>query len=225
MYDLREFIQTYRNLINARKFNDLYDILAETTFGEGFSPITEGKDLVLLFNQNSIDIFKEASKENILSPFLISSYINALHLESIEIPSNISELKAHSFNYCSSLKQIDLSRTKIAVCESNVCVGCHNLESIKLPVTVKSIERRFLIGPNNMRKISIPDGCEYVKSAAFAEVNKVKEVFLPASLQKFNSSCVIGHAFTPKKLIYYYDGANQEISNKVAADNLRRTQL
>ena len=62
-------------------------------------------------------------------------------------------------------------------------------------------------------------------SRAFSECNRVRKVYLPNSLKKFNTSSVVGHAMTPPKLEYIYDGPDWMIKQRAEMDNLRRRNL
>lgn len=218
---VKDFIKAHKYQINQRDWNVIYD--DAYSFNNRFN-LADTLTVILL--KHGIDLIKEVSMNaTVINEKIISSFIRATSADTFVMPANIEVVHSNSFSFCPSLRKIDLGQCEATVLVTNTVHDCGKLEEIILPPNLEMILADAVKGPNDILEINIPDNCKVIKSRAFSDCNRVKKVHLPANLQKFNTSSVVGHAFTPKKLVYEYAGPDLDIRMKVAADNLRRTQL
>ena len=123
-------------------------------------------------------------------------FYNCTSLESITIPSSVTEIEEETFRECSSLKEITIpgSITEISLGDFENCTSlktviilngvrrigdfafenCTSLESITIPDSVTSIgERAFLDCTNSNLSIDIPSSVTNIDSSAFENVNNI----------------------------------------------------
>lgn len=87
-------------------------------------------------------------------------FYGGMSVEEIVFSKNLSSIASYAFAGCKSLKSVDLSETKLKTIRKNCFLDCYNLETVKLPKKLKSIE----------------DG-------AFARI-AAKEIIFPATVEK-----------------------------------------
>lgn len=215
--DLKTFIYDNKSLINNQDFNEVFKNIRYADLAAQFI------HLLMTHNINPVEVaFQKDSKANW---FLLNTYLRSYSIGKFVVPSNVTEIEPRSFDNVSTLKSLDLSDTQIELLQTGTVRFCYNLEEIWLPSNLKRIDSEAVKGPNNLQQIIFPDSCETIMSRAFADCNRVEKVYLPNSLKKFNTSSVVGHATTPQKLEYIYDGPSQEIKERALADNQRRASL
>ena len=216
MIDLKAFIDDNRSLINNKDFNKVFENIRYTD---------AASTLIQLLMQHNINPLEEAFKKDSKANYLLLNiYLKTYHTDKFVLPANVTEIEPRSFDGV-SIKSLDFSESAVETLQTNTVRFNPSLEEIWLPNNLKKIESNAIDGPNNLRQIIFPDSCEVIMSRAFSNCNRVKKVYLPNSLKKFNTSSVVGHAMTPPKLEYIYDGPDWLMKQRVEMDNQRRAGL
>ena len=99
-------------------------------------------------------------------------------LETVTLPSTLTEIESGAFQACSSLKSITIPATVTAIGDQ-AFYGCTSLESINIPTGVERIEASA-IRDTAITEIEIPETVTYIGSYAFRECRKLTSVTILA---------------------------------------------
>ncbi|MBQ8683698.1 MAG: leucine-rich repeat domain-containing protein, partial [Clostridia bacterium] len=100
-------------------------------------------------------------------------------LESIELPSKLTNLKKRTFSGCTSLKSIELPET-VTTLGDRVFIGCTALESVKLSNITKIDVQTFNNCPK-LQSITIPETVTSIGSLAFRLNESLKTVYIDSA--------------------------------------------
>ena len=134
------------------------------------------------------------------------SYINdyafadCISLTNITLAETGCTLGNYAFANCASLKNIE----NISTIPQGVFSQCYSLQSIKIP-KICSIGMEAFYLCKSLTNIEIPDGVDYIESAAFSDCTSLK-TFISYSDTKFNLSNI------------FYESPNDE--NKTIIENI-----
>ena len=98
-------------------------------------------------------------------------------LQYCKLPENITEIPDYMFAWDEKLKNVEFSSylTKIG---NNAFWGCHALEAVNIPDTVKIIgEHAF--SQTGLKEVWIPEGIEVISCGMFANCEQLEKVYLP----------------------------------------------
>ena len=114
-------------------------------------------------------------------------YLNGGLVESLTIPSEITEIKPNSFLRVSSLKRVEL-HNRITKIGSRAFYACESLTSITIPNSVTSIGEYAFYKCNGLTSINIPEGVTSIESSTFYSCENLTSVTLPASVTYIGDS-------------------------------------
>ena len=100
-------------------------------------------------------------------------------LESIELPSKLTNLKKRTFSGCTSLKSIELPET-VTTLGDRVFIGCTALESVKLSNITKIDVQTFNNCPK-LQSITIPETVTSIGDLAFRLNSSLKTVYIDSA--------------------------------------------
>ena len=100
-------------------------------------------------------------------------------LESIELPSKLTNLKKRTFSGCTSLKSIELPET-VTTLGDRVFIGCTALESVKLSNITAILEQTFNNCPK-LTSITIPETVTSIGDLAFRLNSSLKTVYIDSA--------------------------------------------
>ena len=100
-------------------------------------------------------------------------------LESIELPSKLTNLKKRTFSGCTSLKSIELPET-VTTLGDRVFIGCTALESVKLSNITKIDVQTFNNCPK-LTSITIPETVTSIGDLAFRLNSSLKTVYIDSA--------------------------------------------
>ncbi len=104
----------------------------------------------------------------------------AQELEEIQFPSTLEVINFYSCSYLSSLKEIDLSNTKVRfIGESAFTTGIGTIESIKFPQTLRRLESHFLYASFPgvpLKKMTLPAQLDTLSYLTFRSLANLEEI-------------------------------------------------
>lgn len=113
--------------------------------------------------------FKKADK---LKRIGVNAFNGCAKLESVVIPSSVTELGFGVFQDCSNLKTVDLG-SGIENIPSQCFFKCGKLAKIVIPGNVKSISARSFADCASLNDIEIPDSVSLIADDAFSKSDNV----------------------------------------------------
>lgn len=117
----------------------------------------------LLYNSEKTELYTFLGNEN--------------HNGIIKVPATVREL-GNGFSYSTDLVSIDLSQTQISTIRCDTFTNCGNLQTVILPLTVKSINDRAFCDCIKLSEINLPNSIEYIGVACFKDC-AIKEITIP----------------------------------------------
>ena len=81
------------------------------------------------------------------------------------LPDTVKEISKSGFCYNISLESADLSNVEII--DEYAFEGCTSLKKVKLPDTLKRVEKNAFLGCYSMSSLRVPDSVEYIAEYAF----------------------------------------------------------
>ena len=122
-------------------------------------------------------------------------------LEQLVLPAGVREVGASAFQGCGRLRSVQLNEGlerlgAKEVIEGKECEGwafaMSALESVKLPSTLKRVERGTFYGCRNLKSVEIPDGVEHIGEESFSQC-ALESVVLPASVEEICEEAFYGN--------------------------------
>ena len=107
-------------------------------------------------------------------------------LETVVIPSGVSEIGESAFQGCNSLENVALP-TSLRVIDSSAFAGCENITSIALPNTLDTIGA-FAFEGTGLKTVTIPVGIKEIDEYAFSG-SALTDVTIPSSIKKIGNYC------------------------------------
>ncbi|HHX49245.1 MAG TPA: leucine-rich repeat domain-containing protein [Clostridiales bacterium] len=101
-------------------------------------------------------------------------------LITIEISSSLEKIGEGAFSDCLSIKEIDLSNTKVEIIKSNTFENMSELFSLKLPSNLKTLESSSIIGCPNLKTLALPDNIENIGSPAIVNCDTLEKINIPS---------------------------------------------
>lgn len=160
--------------------------------------IVKNVNLPFVFHENTklIDdsAFKNSNITSIVLPEGLEvveclAFENCKYLENITFPSTLIKIGECAFDGCVSLKQIDLSKTKLTQITEGAFVDCKNLEKVILPESVKMLQLGAF-ARCNIKEINL-DNVNTIWDNVFENCKNLKLV-LPKSVKHFTISSLRG---------------------------------
>lgn len=123
---------------------------------------------------------------------IIESFESCKKLESIKFPSSLESIGRCAFDYCSSLKAIDLSPcSRLDNIDDNAFANCQNLELVILPSSLQIISEEMFRNCTSLKIVDL-SRCTQLKqigTQAFLLCKRIKTISFPNGMEqiRFNS--------------------------------------
>lgn len=158
--DIESFAKKYEKELKSNDFSGIIKKIEDS----GYS---SEKDLVLFRN-----ICEEILGEEILNylSYIPSNLYRNSDITSINIPSNITEIKDEAFAGCSNLKNIVIPDS-VTVLGDKVFEDCSALESIKLSEKLTELPNKLFSGCKSLSSVFIPDSVKKLGFDVFKGCN------------------------------------------------------
>lgn len=138
-------------------------------------------------------LVKYTGKENTLSlPANIGGYsyhigyysfLSNKYIESLTIPSGVTEIKEGAFSDCSSLKDVKIE-DGIETIGAYAFARCYDLENLSLPFTLRTIGDGMCYECNSITDITIPAKVGTIGAYAFYNCTFLSKIVIPDSVTK-----------------------------------------
>lgn len=102
-------------------------------------------------------------------------------LSILTIPSGVTTIGSHAFDYCTSLKNITFPNTLTSIGE-DAFNNCISLDNVVIPQGVTSFDRAFA-NCSHLENVVIQQGVTHIGSYAFGECRRLKSLVIPSSVK------------------------------------------
>jgi hypothetical protein len=109
-------------------------------------------------------------------------FVTKRSLTSVVFPSTLTKIGKQAFYYCEKLVFLDLSNTAFSEIGEEAFLYCRNLQSVKLPDSVKKIDGSAFAGCPKLTSINIPAGIETIGGLAFQQDGELYNLSIPDSI-------------------------------------------
>ena len=134
-------------------------------------------------NENVKYIEFKGSDTKILS----NTFRNCSALESVKLPSNLTEIDDSVFNGCANLKTIEIPEQVDSI-GSNAFMGCTSLSSIQFNGNIENIGRQAFSKCSALKSVSIPDSVSTIGKSAFEECTALSDLKFGSGLKTVEES-------------------------------------
>ena len=112
----------------------------------------------------------------------------------LKLPAGLTKIETLSFAFMAGLK------TEVVIPEGVTEIGegafeCSYMPSVRLPSTLKKIEKQAFMYAHNLTKITLPDGLETIGDEAFHGCRFKKAIVLPASIKSIGKKAFYGYSY------------------------------
>ncbi len=127
----------------------------------------------------------------------VNAFCGCIGLKSIQLPEGLDNVYAYAFKGCTGLTKVELpdSITKIG---HNAFAECTGLKEINYPLSWTECpsysykQGSVFYGCKNLRNLTIPEGVRSVPEYAFEQCRYLRNVILPATIEKIGRNAFYG---------------------------------
>lgn len=120
---------------------------------------------------------------NVVGKYMFSSLTN---LQSIVLPTNITDIEAFAFDNCTSLTNIDIPNSVLNI-GVKAFFGCSNLTAIELPINLSTISSQTFGDCTGLTKVVINAKVTSIDDYAFSNCNNLTEINIPDKVTRIGS--------------------------------------
>ena len=135
----------------------------------------------------------------------------------LKLPAGLTKIETLSFAFMAGLK------TEVAIPEGVTEIGegafeCSYMPSVRLPSTLRKIEKQAFMYAHNLTKITLPDGLETIGDEAFDGCYFKKAIVLPASIKSIGKKAFHRYSYYSDTLGAYFLGDAPQIVGTLNAN-------
>lgn len=136
----------------------------------------------------------------------------------LKLSAGLTKIEKLSFAHMYGL------RTEVVIPEGVTEIGesafsCSYMPSVRLPSTLKKIEKQAFMYAHNLTKITLPDGLETIGDEAFSGCRFKKAIVLPASIKSIGKKAFYGYSYYGSGTLgAYFLGAAPQIVGTLNAN-------
>ena len=97
-------------------------------------------------------------------------------VQSVSLPSGLTEMGVDVFYGCYNLQSVDLSKTSLTEIPEYAFSDCQGLDTVRLPNSLRRIGHGAFNRCNSLSRITLPNTLEYIGAYAFMECTSLTEV-------------------------------------------------
>ena len=118
-------------------------------------------------------------------------YINNTKITELTLPSNISEIKKHTFHGCTSLTNVIIPND-VTLIEVSAFCQCSSLTSVTIPDSVTSIGNSAFAFCSRLKSITIPDSVTLIGERTFGGCTSLTTITIPDSVTEIGQEAFMG---------------------------------
>ena len=122
--------------------------------------------------------------DNVVGKYMFSALTN---LQSIVLPSNITDIEAFAFDNCTGLKNIDIPSSVKTIGEK-AFFGCTSLTQVELPINLTAISRQMFGDCTELAKVVINSNVTSIGDYAFANCANLVDIDIPEKVTSIGNS-------------------------------------
>lgn len=135
----------------------------------------------------------------------------------LKLPAGLTKIETLSFAFMAGLK------TEVVIPEGVTEIGegafeCSYMPSVRLPSTLRKIEKQAFMYAHNLTKITLPDGLETIGDEAFDGCYFKKAIVLPASIKSIGKKALHRYSYYSDTLGAYFLGDAPQIVGTLNAN-------
>ncbi len=135
----------------------------------------------------------------------------------LKLPAGLTKIETLSFAFMAGLK------TEVVIPEGVTEIGegafeCSYMPSVRLPSTLRKIEKQAFMYAHNLTKITLPDGLETIGDEAFDGCYFKKAIVLPASIKSIGKKAFHRYSYYSDTLGAYFLGDAPQIVGTLNAN-------
>ena len=206
--EIRDALDRYDFRFVYRKFNEectnsTVGCFTEKLLKLGIDPLENTTDVPVCYlyeadidtynlHDNIKNIFELAFSHSKITHITLPESLEVIDLRAFE---SCNRLESVDFSKCKNLKiignsafcatgivNLDLSNTSVEHIEASAFYLCDELETIKLPSTLKYIDEECFCFCKNLKIVELPEGVEEIGNGAFSCCDKLESIKLPSTL-------------------------------------------
>lgn len=154
-------------LVGLKDKNLTSVILPQNIKGIADKAFKESQIQTIVLNEGMLSIGNEAFKES--------------KLQSIVFPSTLTSIGRNAFEDCKSIKDIDLSKTRLQNIETETFRES-SIAEISFPATLQTIASQAFLKAERLSSVKLPDGIQTVEKEAFCE-SGITSVTIPNNIK------------------------------------------
>ena len=120
------------------------------------------------------------------------AFMGCTELESITIPSTVTEIDILAFHDCSNLEEVTLNEGLQKIGEA-AFYKCTSLEDVALPSTVTEIDDDAFFGCSNLREVELNGVPQYFDNEAFLICDVLEKILFPTISYSLVNIIQTGH--------------------------------
>lgn len=110
-----------------------------------------------------------------------AAFYGCSNLNSVSIPTSVTEIKPWTFVECSSLSSINFPNTLIKIGD-HAFAACENLTSVTIPDSVTIIDVYAFWNCTSLSTVNIPAHVTYIGDSAFGNCQSLTDVTIPSGI-------------------------------------------
>jgi len=114
-------------------------------------------------------------------------FINCSSIESLTIPSTVTEVGMEAFSGCRNLREVTINEGLQKISSHSFC-ECSSLESITVPSTVAVIGDSSFNSCRNLREVTLNNGLEEIGARAFFHCESLEWIRIPSTVNEIGNS-------------------------------------
>ena len=135
----------------------------------------------------------------------------------LKLPAGLTKIETLSFAFMAGLK------TEVVIPEGVTEIGegafeCSYMPSVRLPSTLRKIEKQAFMYAHNLTKMTLPDGLETIGDEAFDGCYFKKAIVLPASIKSIGKKAFHRYSYYSDTLGAYFLGDAPQIVGTLNAN-------
>lgn len=166
---------------SANKVKVRYKALKEFEY----TVLENGTAQLTAYNGSSTNVVIPSSIDNYTVTGLYKTFYNMKNLESVTIPSTVTNIGDSTFYYCENLKNITIPDS-VNTIGRDAFSYCKSLKSVKIPYGVKTLVSTFMFC-SSLEEVTLPDSITDIGSLTFTYCTNIKKIVIPDSVTKIAS--------------------------------------